>query len=206
MLTADNPAAPKKLIRFNMKERTYKLEPMVDNTIVHYATDGWLLNKGSEEAKKQMDMERMEHEASTRFQMEVERSQVDSMRSSHALEGEGGNEGPDDSKQLRNQFNFSERAAQTTYHALRDRETYTEPPPKANVSGSCSQWEIYDEYNDEDYDETKWSNFQNIDLGIRNPYLTNLGSFYLRAFHLRHSQQVAFRLQAIDLELALGSA
>ena len=31
MLTADNPAAPKKLIRFNMKERTYKLEPMVDN-------------------------------------------------------------------------------------------------------------------------------------------------------------------------------
>lgn len=146
MLTADNPVAPKKLVRFNMKERTYKLEPMVEQTIVHYATDGWLLNKGSEDAKKQMDMERMEQEASIRFQMEVERSQMESMRSHTFEQGEGGNDGPDDSKQLRNQFNFSERAAQTTYHALRDRETYTEPPPKANVSGSCSQWEIYDEY------------------------------------------------------------
>ena len=48
--------------------------------------------------------------------------------------GEEG-EGPDDSKQLRNQFNFSERAAQTTNYPLRDRETYTEPPPTETVSG-----------------------------------------------------------------------
>ena len=47
--------------------------------------------------------------------------------------GEG--EGPDDSKQLRNQFNFSERAAQTIDFPLRDRETYTDPPPTETVSG-----------------------------------------------------------------------
>lgn len=61
-------------------------------------------------------------------------------------------------------------------------------------------------YNDEDYDETKWSNFETIDLGQPNPYTTNLGSFYRRAFHLRHAQQVKFRLQAIDLQIAEGSA
>lgn len=59
-------AAPRNIARFNMKERTYKFEPMVEQTIVHYATDGWLLHKGSEEAKKQLDLEKMEHEASAR--------------------------------------------------------------------------------------------------------------------------------------------
>ncbi len=52
MLTANNPLAPKNIARFNMKERMYKFEPMVEQTIVHYATDGWLLHKGSEEAKR----------------------------------------------------------------------------------------------------------------------------------------------------------
>lgn len=58
MLTANNPAAPKNIIRFNMKDKVYKLEPMVEQTVVHYATDGWLLHKSSDEAKKQMDMEK----------------------------------------------------------------------------------------------------------------------------------------------------
>ena len=109
-----------------MKERTYKFEPMVEQTIVHYATDGWLLHKGSEEAKKQMDLEKMEQEASARFQAELDKA---------ANEKSEEGEGPDDSKQLRNQFNFSERAAQTINYPLRDRETYTEPPPTETVSG-----------------------------------------------------------------------
>jgi dynein intermediate chain 1 len=121
-------AAPKNIARFNMKERTYKFEPMVDQTIVHYATDGWLLHKGSEEAKKQVDLEKMEQEASQRF---------NDPDKSHGDRNMDESEGPDDSKQLRNQFNFSERAAQTTNYPLRDRETYTEPPPTATVSGQC---------------------------------------------------------------------
>ncbi|GAX72654.1 hypothetical protein CEUSTIGMA_g110.t1 [Chlamydomonas eustigma] len=137
MLTANNPTAPKNIARFNMKERTYKFEPMVDQTIVHYATDGWLLHKGSEEAKKQIDLEKMEQEASQRF---------NDPDKAHGDKNMDESEAPDDSKQLRNQFNFSERAAQTTNYPLRDRETYTEPPPTATVSGSCTQWEIYDEY------------------------------------------------------------
>lgn len=42
---------------------------------------------------------------------------------------------PDDSRQLRNQFNFSERAAQTFSYPMRDRATFTEPAPTATISG-----------------------------------------------------------------------
>mmetsp|Transcript_11102 Transcript_11102/g.19346 ORF Transcript_11102/g.19346 Transcript_11102/m.19346 type:complete len:707 (+) Transcript_11102:95-2215(+) len=138
MLTANNPAAPKNVARFNMKAFGYKFEPMVEQTIVHYATDGWLLHKGAEEAKRQIDMERMEQEASQRFQAELDKAH-------HDKRGDD-DDAPDDSRQLRNQFNFSERAAQTVNYPLRDRETYTEPPPTATVSGAATQWEIYDEY------------------------------------------------------------
>ena len=131
MLTANNPEAPKNIARFNMKERTYKFEPMVEQTIVHYATDGWMLHKGSEEAKKQTDLEKMENEASQRFQAEVDKAQHDRARGADGDDDDA----PDDSKQLRNQFNFSERAAQTLNYPLRDRETFTEPPPTATVSG-----------------------------------------------------------------------
>jgi dynein intermediate chain 1 len=33
MLTANNPAAPQNLARFNMKERAYKFEPMVEQHV-----------------------------------------------------------------------------------------------------------------------------------------------------------------------------
>jgi len=49
-----------------------------------------------------------------------------------------GEEAPDDSRQLRNQFNFSERAAQTVNFPLKDRETFTEPPPTQTVQGTLS--------------------------------------------------------------------
>ena len=49
-------------------------------------------------------------------------------------------------RQLRNQFNFSERGAQTLYYGLRARGTDTEMPPTAEMSGGCSHWEIYDAY------------------------------------------------------------
>lgn len=55
-------------------------------------------------------------------------------------------EGTVDSKALRNQFNFSERAAQTQNNPNRDRDTSTEPPPTAAFNASCTQWEIYDAY------------------------------------------------------------
>ncbi|GBF93018.1 dynein intermediate chain [Raphidocelis subcapitata] len=139
MLTATNPTAPKNLARFNMKERCFKFDAMVDQTVAHYSSSGWLLHKSSEEAKKQGDAERAEAEAAAKFQSEVERA---------AREKEAGMdvEPPDDSRQLRNRFNFGDRAAQTFNYPLREGGTMTEPPPTATTTGSCSAWEVYDEY------------------------------------------------------------
>ena len=65
--------------------------------------------------------------------------QVDRAKKEKREEGTDAADGPDDSRQLRNQFNFSERAAQTLNYPMRDRETTTEPPPTASFSGTCSQ-------------------------------------------------------------------
>jgi dynein intermediate chain 1 len=59
--------------------------------------------------------------------------------------GTGGESG-DAAKRLRNQFNFSERGAQTTYFPPRERETSTDTPETAEAVGACSQWEIFDAY------------------------------------------------------------
>lgn len=60
MLTANNPQAPSNIARFNMRERLYKFDPMVEQTIVHYATDGWLVHKTSDDAKKQLVEEKVQ--------------------------------------------------------------------------------------------------------------------------------------------------
>ena len=48
-----------------------QFEPMVEQTIVHYAADGWLLHKSADDARRQMDMDKMEHEAASKYQSEV---------------------------------------------------------------------------------------------------------------------------------------
>jgi dynein intermediate chain 1 len=131
MLTANNPAAPRNVVRFNMKERAFKLEPMVEQTISHYATDGWLIHKSSEEARKLAEAEREAEAGGGRRQL------ADAGAGGEAGSSCGGGEGesPDEARHLRNQFNFSERAAQTLNYPLRERATMTEPPPTATVSG-----------------------------------------------------------------------
>ena len=52
----------------------------------------------------------------------------------------------DDSKQLRNQFNYNDSSIQTQNNATRDRETSTEPPPTSTYSEQVTQWTIYDAY------------------------------------------------------------
>merc|ERR1712070_1162496 len=47
---------------------------------------------------------------------------------------------------LRNQFNFSERAAQSKNPVLRDRGWTTEPPPTTGFSETVTQWAIFDKY------------------------------------------------------------
>ncbi len=55
---------------------------------------------------------------------------------------------------------------------------------------------------DDDYQT--WSNFRTVDLGLKKPQLSNEGSFYRRAYHLRFDQAGPIRLRSIGLSLDLG--
>lgn len=60
-------------------------------------------------------------------------------------------------------------------------------------------------YNDDDYDPSKWSNFRNVDLSQKRPYIDNEGSFYRRAYHFRHLCNTAFRIKSGSLLLGIGT-
>jgi len=57
-------------------------------------------------------------------------------------------------------------------------------------------------YSEDDYQT--WSSYRRVDLGQKNPDLRDEGSFYRRAYHLRHRCNTPLRIQAIDLDLKLG--
>lgn len=60
ILVARNPQAPENIVRFNHKERTYKLIPQVDQLAVHFQFDGNLIHKDSEEGKRQLSQQMMD--------------------------------------------------------------------------------------------------------------------------------------------------
>jgi len=59
-------------------------------------------------------------------------------------------------------------------------------------------------YTDEDY--VNWSNPQYIAMDNMRPYLSNLGSFYRRAFHFRIQDDEPLRMPEMDLQLDVGPA
>eukprot|EP00163_Fabomonas_tropica_P028063 TRINITY_DN5620_c0_g1_i2.p1 TRINITY_DN5620_c0_g1~~TRINITY_DN5620_c0_g1_i2.p1 ORF type:complete len:700 (-),score=180.55 TRINITY_DN5620_c0_g1_i2:218-2317(-) len=127
ILTANNPNAPKNIARYSYKERAYKFDPSVDQVAEHFAMDGYMIHKESEEAKKQL--------------MAAENAAGEG----GAEDGTGEDTG-DEPKALRNQFNYSERATQTYHNQRKERQTMTEPPPSTNFSATASQWEMFDAY------------------------------------------------------------
>lgn len=60
-------------------------------------------------------------------------------------------------------------------------------------------------HNDYDYDPAKWTRYRTLDLGHARPVLTNLGSFRRRAHNFRHQSDTALRMQAVDLQLDIGT-
>ena len=59
--------------------------------------------------------------------------------------------------------------------------------------------------NDSDYKSTAWSNFRNIDMGQKKMQLPNCGTFERRALHARHKCNTSMRIQAIELQIDLGT-
>lgn len=131
VLKSSNPQAPKSIVRYDFGEQCFKPEALVDQFVIHYRTDGWLLHQDSEDGKEQLETKKKEEAALEDFKQAISKA-------SEADEQEA--------KQYRNQFNFTERAAQTYNHGTRDRQAATEPPTVLTYSGSTTQWEIYDAY------------------------------------------------------------
>ncbi|CAF0743555.1 unnamed protein product [Brachionus calyciflorus] len=153
ILKANNPNAPQNIVRFNYKEKMYKLTPHVEQLAIHFQMDGNLIHKDSEEAKRQM-MTKKEETSTETEQEEVK--EVEVKPSADDDDEEGGKKTAGKDKKLTNQFNFSERASQTYNNPARDRFTMTEPPPRSNFSSNATQWEIYDAYL-EDYEQQQKS-------------------------------------------------
>lgn len=59
--------------------------------------------------------------------------------------------------------------------------------------------------NDHDYDSTKWSNFRYVDMSVKKPVLTDCGTFMRRAHHIRHQSNTRMRLQAVEMQVDLGT-
>ena len=60
-------------------------------------------------------------------------------------------------------------------------------------------------YNDDDYNAAAWSTFREVDLNLAKPILENNGTFIRRAYHLRHKCNTRLRLQAMEMQLDLGT-
>ena len=59
--------------------------------------------------------------------------------------------------------------------------------------------------NDSDYAADKWTNFRPVDMSQKKPTLTNNGTFMRRAYHIRHKCNTRMRLQAIELQIDIGT-
>mmetsp|Transcript_17419 Transcript_17419/g.31401 ORF Transcript_17419/g.31401 Transcript_17419/m.31401 type:complete len:668 (+) Transcript_17419:74-2077(+) len=133
-----NPRAPQNITQFSFKEKVFKREDQVDQCVFHVQIDGQILHKESQEFQDELEIrEKKEQEAGQREALEAIDEDFDP---------------PEDDTErpvknpLRNQFNFSERAAQTKNPVLRDRGWSTEPPPTTGFCETVTQWEIFDQY------------------------------------------------------------
>jgi hypothetical protein len=62
---------------------------------------------------------------------------------------------------------------------------------------------LYIRNSDDDYQT--WTNFRQLDLGQRRPLINDCGTFYRRAYHIRHLANTALRIKSIDLQMDLGT-
>eukprot|EP00918_Siedleckia_nematoides_P049891 GHVU01109260.1.p1 GENE.GHVU01109260.1~~GHVU01109260.1.p1 ORF type:complete len:711 (+),score=130.97 GHVU01109260.1:17-2149(+) len=168
ILTANNPHAPQNIVRYSFKERCYKQTSSVDQLAIHFVLDGNMLHKDTDEARRQMARMGLADASEPAASETTEQKEAE--KPAEGAEGEGEKseaEGKDgeaggeevagtpapgassDSKKLTNQFNFSERAAQTYNNPYRERGTATEPPPRVTFAANVTQWEIYDAYQED---------------------------------------------------------
>lgn len=60
-------------------------------------------------------------------------------------------------------------------------------------------------YNDNDYQRDAWSLPRRVNLGEKRPILINNGTFIRRAYHIKHRCATRLRLQAVELQVDVGT-
>lgn len=140
VLTANDPNVPNNIAKYNFKEKVYKKDPPAtgDHLARHFTMDGPCMHKESKEAKQQRAYEEKVRE-------EAEQARKDAAAAA-AEAGEEDFEEDDAPQAGKNQFNYSERAAQTFNNPMKARGVETEPPPVVTFCATVTQWEIYDFY------------------------------------------------------------
>lgn len=103
--------------------------------------DGCVLHELSEEAKNQIAAEeRKKEEAEEMRKLAIEAAEEE------AAEGEEINPDEIELEDAKNQFNFSDRAAQTFNGVMKEKRVETKPPAVENFTGTLTQWDIFDYY------------------------------------------------------------
>jgi dynein intermediate chain 1 len=139
VLTANDPNVANNTTRYNYKEKSYKQDPEgpMDHLVFHFQMDGCLLHRDGEDAQQQQQFEDTKKLEEDRARKEAAQEALES--GEEDIEAESPKTG-------KNQFNYSERAAQTFNNVLRNRGVATEPPPVVQFFATVTQWDIYDVY------------------------------------------------------------
>jgi len=136
VITATDPNVPANVTKYNYKERMFKQEPPAagDHLAIHFSMDGYMLHKDSDEAKQQETI------------MQEKKEAEDAKRKALQESGDAEDDNADTVDNGKNQFNYSDRAAQTFNNPMRSRGVATEPPPVLPFSATVTQWQIYDSF------------------------------------------------------------
>jgi dynein intermediate chain 1 len=139
VLTANDPNVANNVTKYNYKDKAYKQDPEgpMDHLAFHFQMDGCMLFKEGEDAQAQQQQEETQKMEADRQRKEV------AQEAAEAGEEDVEAEAP---KTGKNQFNYSERAAQTFNNSLRSRGVATEPPPVVQFFATVTQWDIFDAY------------------------------------------------------------
>ena len=108
-----------------------------DMLAIHFHKEGLIFQRDSDEAKMQLAAQQAAQERLDEEARKLKQAGGDGMGAMDTVVEAG-----------KNQFNYSERAAQTFNAPMRERGVSTEPPPMKVVGENVTQWNIYDTYMD----------------------------------------------------------
>eukprot|EP00941_MAST-03F_sp_MAST-3F-sp1_P002800 g2800.t1 len=135
------PKCPK--VKFQFSSQKYALVPEGehDHVAVHFSMDGSMLFQESKEGTKLYEQLQLKKE-----KQEAAEAEKLAIKQRAEMADDGGLPEIKTEENVKNQFDFAERACQTFNNPLREIGITTVPPTTDSYGGSVTQWEIYDSF------------------------------------------------------------